>query len=1287
MHQLFISIYNFFSKRRLFLSLIVAAVFAASLYLAFQLKFEEDITNAMPTDQKLEEFKKVTKNISFMEKLMVNISLSDTSKEADPEELIAFANKLADSLNLHCGKYIKELTLQMPDDFIQEIYNTLYTNLPVFLNEDDYLRLDTLLTEESIESTVKSNYKSLVSPASMFLKKFIIRDPLMISGMALNKLKSLQADDSYELHDGYIFAKGKKNLLLIITTANPGSETSENGKFLDLLNENIDNLCQKNSNVNAEYYGGVAVAVSNAKRIKNDIIITVNIALVLVMIFISLFFRRKSIFFVLFLPAVFGATISLAILYLIKTEVSAIALGIGSVLVGITIDYSLHIFTHFRQKKNVSAVLKDVAVPILMSCFTTVCAFLCLMFVSAEALHDLGLFAALSILTAALFALLVLPHLLKLKENEKTGNKKEFFGFKLITKISSYNFDKNGILVTIIIIASIVFMYTSQNIDFDTNMENMNYVSNDLKEAEKNLENISNATLKSVYLISTGDNLNEALKNNEKLIGKVNKLKSEKLVNHYSSVHSVLISDSLQKERIKRWNDYWTVEKKSYLKNQLIESGKKYKFRESAFEEFYNLLDKDFKTVDLSELSVIKESFLSDLIVESDDLSMIITTLKVEQKNRTKVHEKFTEDENLVIFDKQYLTYKFLVLLKKDFDLLVKLSLILVLIILILALGRLELAFITFVPLAISWLWTLGLMGLFDIKFNIFNIIISTFVFGLGIDYSIFIIKGLQQEYKFGMKNLSSFKTSIILSAFTTITGIGVLIFAKHPALKSIALVSVIGILSVIIVSFTLQPLLFRLFISNKKKKGLPPVTFFNLFSTFVTIFLFLVGALIMKPIDFILFNIIPHSKENKKRKLFSHKLVSFLNRIDVYALPYISKKIINENNENFLKPSVIICNHQSHIDLSLILMMHPKMIIMTNDWVWNNPFYGSVIKHLDFYPVSDGYENSLEKLGEKVKDGYSIVVFPEGTRSINTKIGRFHKGAFFIAEKLKLDILPVMLHGTGDTQRKDELLVRKSKISIKFLDRISPDDGQYGENYSKRAKLIGKYFREEYQKFRLICETPKYFRNKLINNYIYKGPILEWYTRVKLSLEDNYELLNKLIPREGKITDIGCGYGYQPYMLHFLSSEREITAIDYDENKIETAANCPSKNDKLKFICSSAVDYEYTNQDAFILSDVLHYLLPEDQKNVLRKIFNKLNDGGVIIIRDGDKDKKKRHWGTQYTEFFSTNFGFNKKDVDRLHFISGTELKSFAEENGFDVEVIDNTQLTSNIFFLLRRK
>ena len=207
-----------------------------------------------------------------------------------------------------------------------------------------------------------------------------------------------------------------------------------------------------------------------------------------------------------------------------------------------------------------------------------------------------------------------------------------------------------------------------------------------------------------------------------------------------------------------------------------------------------------------------------------------------------------------------------------------------------------------------------------------------------------------------------------------------------------------------------------------------------------------------------------------------------------------------------------------------------------------------------------------------------------------------------------------------------------------------------------------------------------------MIRNYIYKGPVLEWYTRIKLSLENNYEHINSLIPRKAAVTDIGCGYGYLSYMLSFVSPERKILGIDYDADKIELAKNCISKTGQIKFIAADATQYEPESSDIFILSDVLHYLHDDQQTALLEKCMEKLNPGGKIIIRDADRDLKKRHQRTRYTEFFSTRSGFNKAKDNKLHFFSGSKIRKIAEDRGFNVTVTPSSRLTSNMLFVLEK-
>jgi 1-acyl-sn-glycerol-3-phosphate acyltransferase len=408
--------------------------------------------------------------------------------------------------------------------------------------------------------------------------------------------------------------------------------------------------------------------------------------------------------------------------------------------------------------------------------------------------------------------------------------------------------------------------------------------------------------------------------------------------------------------------------------------------------------------------------------------------------------------------------------------------------------------------------------------------------------------------------------------------------------------------------------------------------------------------------------------------------------RFIIYVMVNVKKKIINQQNENFKKPAIIIANHQSHIDLLLILMMHPKIIVLTNEWVWKNPLFGHIVRFLDFFPNYSGVEQGLEKFEEKVKEGYSILIFPEGSRSEDSKVKRFHKGAFFIAEKLNLEILPIILHGVGDTMAKGEQILRSGNITVKFLPRISPSDTSYGEDYSERTKRISRYFKDEMQRMKDEVETPEFFKRKLIKNYIYKGPILEWYMKVKIRLDGYYKMFHENLPLRGKIVDIGCGYGFMSYMLHFLSEERDILGVDYDEEKIMVAQNCVARNEHIDFASADITEYNLPDADAFVISDVLHYLKPEAQDSLIKQCIDKLSDHGILMIRDGNSEMKERHKGTKLTEFFSTNFGFNKT-TNELHFTSKGNIMKSLEGYNVKIDVIDNTKLTSNIVFVIKKQ
>ncbi|UCG28231.1 MAG: MMPL family transporter, partial [Bacteroidales bacterium] len=817
----FIRSYNYFRNRKILLTVLAACVISLSLVFITRLSFEEDITRVMPEDEQLDQVSKVFGEFDFIDKLVITVSLEDTKAEPDPGRLISFSEILVDSLkkNLY-PELVSAVLASGAENQVALLYDLILEYLPVFLDRNDYFILDSLIQESSIKDALSRNYKTLISPAGSVFKRFIVHDPLNFTGIALKKMEDFQLSGNFILYNNYFFSRDLKHLFLFVTPAHPSSESKKNGFMLKKIDEYIAILSQAESDVVAEYYGGVAVAVGNANRIKKDITVTITIAVILLLLVIGSFYRQIGIFFIIFLPALFGAAVALALIFFINYRVSAISLAIGSVLLGITIDYALHLFTHFKRIRSVKKVLEDVALPVMMSGLTTASAFLCLLLIGSDVLRDLGLFAAISVIVAAFFSLIVLPHfsgiLVKSTRNYPAG---------ILERFTAYRFDRNKFILGTVLALSVLFLFFFRKVGFDGDMYNMNYMSPELAEAESNLDSLTNLTLNSTYLVSRGKDFDEALATGEKILPELERMKGKGIVNNFVSLNSFFVSESLQKERIARWHQYWSQEKTASLMNDLVLAGTTLKFNEKAFAGVTRLIAKDYIPLTGEYLLDQDISLINDWISESETEVLIASQVKLDRTRRKILYDRFS-DQKIIIFDKSFITDKIIEVLQSNFRFLVFVSLTIVFSILLIFFGRIELAIISFIPILLSWLWTLGIMGLLSIKFTIFNIIISTFVFGLGIDYTIFIMRGLQQEYKFGYQNFSSYKTSVFLSACTTIIGIGALIFARHPALRSIAAVSIAGVGSVVIISYTILPVLFQWLTNREKDKESEPFTF-----------------------------------------------------------------------------------------------------------------------------------------------------------------------------------------------------------------------------------------------------------------------------------------------------------------------------------------------------------------------------------------------------------------------------------------------------------------------------
>lgn len=1267
------NIYYFLKKIRktwLFLILLLWAVFG---YLAFQITIQEDVSKALPQNNTLEQYQDFFKKSPLASQVVVALGPAENADQQ--QELIGRGEEFIAAIDSSVLPLIDSIRYQFGVGNATSSIDFFYENLPYFLDTKTQDSVFSKLDSSAIKNAVGQTLNKLLSPEGFALKSFLLKDPVGLYPLVLRDLSGLKEGGDFKLINNHLFTEDDRFVLILIEPAFPPSESKNNGLLLEALNDAKSEI-ERQGRIRVHFFGGPVISAKNGERIRKDTKITGTLAVVLILVLL-IWYYRKWLTPVLFLLApLFGMTMALGLVYLLRGEISILTLAAGSIVLGIALDYCFHLFTHLKHSTSVEETLKDISGSLILSCFTTILAFLSLLFLDSQVLTDFGLLASFSLIGTLIFVLLVQPQIVdELGLLHKLQSSTHWID-RVFTASAKWRWP-----VLIGIVGVTVFLaFFIDEVSFEDDLNKINYFPDELQQAEA-IVTSSDTKEKSVFVVSRGATFQDAVDRNKGVSFILDSLQKTGIANSVVSLNDVFPDSKEIRQRAALWNRRVESGRADEIVADFRVFSQQQGMKAESFSEFYNLLQNPVN----SQLSYPEDYFQQPLfknfVLQSEGMVEIVNIININPAFIPMIKTALIGTEALVI-DKSQMAASLVKVVKDNFNLILLITSSLVFVTLLLTYGRIELALMTFLPMVISWFWILGICGLFDIKFNFINVLITTFIFGLGDDFCIFVSDGLLSKFKLGKDKLSSYRSSIILSTTTTIIGTGVLIFTKHPALQSIGLLSVIGMLCISFISLTLQPIIFHFAVEKRKKERKPPLTLFIILTTAISFGYFALGCVLVTVLIPI-FYVLPIPKK-RKRRLFSYIISKFAGSV-IYLMVNVRKQVINESGEDFKKPAIIIANHQSFVDILAMLMLNPKVVILTNKWVYNSPLFGWAVRYAGFPTATNDLDDNLPSIEKNLEEGYSIAIFPEGTRSVDGTIKRFHKGAFYLAEKYNLDIVLVLLHGFDYTIRKSDYILLSGHMTIKILNRISPDDQRYGKGYRARTKAISAHMKKEFKKIREAEEDMRYYRDAVVSNYIYKGPVLEWYVKAKMRIEQYFQPFHEYCPQEGTIYDLGCGYGYLSYGLQLAGTSRHIKGVDFDAQKIEVARECWANNKNIDFEVASLAQYRPGPADCYIIKDVLHYLPEAAQIDLLAHCAEYLSTGGRMIVRDGFIENKG-HSKTERTEVFSVKLLHFNKAEGELIFPSEQMLYNLAQHFKLTLKRLEPQTKTSNRIFVLEK-
>lgn len=230
--------------------------------------------------------------------------------------------------------------------------------------------------------------------------------------------------------------------------------------------------------------------------------------------------------------------------------------------------------------------------------------------------------------------------------------------------------------------------------------------------------------------------------------------------------------------------------------------------------------------------------------------------------------------------------------------------------------------------------------------------------------------------------------------------------------------------------------------------------------------FFILSSLFVLTPIVMCIATFGKDKKKEQQIRLILHWFARFI--MVWHGVPQVKFRSFNPTKESFETPAIIICNHQSHLDILALMSQMENVVFMTNNWVWNSPLFGYVIRKAGYILATNGVESAEQQIKSHLENGVNVVIFPEGTRSKDCSIMRFHSGAFHLAKSLNVDVISAILYGAGKVLPKNVNMIQSGVIELHFDARIKIDKSK---TMRKVASEMRNYYQNRYSEISNMVE------------------------------------------------------------------------------------------------------------------------------------------------------------------------------------------------------------------------
>ncbi|NUO07194.1 MAG: MMPL family transporter [Candidatus Brocadia sp.] len=808
--------------------ILFSVLIIASFYTIFHMKIESDVLDVLPSGNKT-----VAQYKDFIEKYgtMDNIVFIVESEDNNISENIDLIEKIAGNLS---KSPLIEYVDYGPLNYKNEVF---IRYLPLFLDEAGIKSLKKRLTPQGIKQQVKINHDKLVSSlSSPFDYEMIAGDPLNLHTILRASLLKRYQAGKLDLSMGYYFTKDHSAALLLAKPTGKGRDMA----FVKELKKELDRIifsalqeCRNPPGIKIGITGGHAIAEDIRQIIKHDVTVSSALSIILIGLLIMLAYRvRLKILSVIGLTMFASLAVTLAFDYLLFGSLNIVTSAVVAILIDIYVDYSLHMVKRycdeFKKHNNpymaLEVTLTRTGPAIILSALTTSLSFFCILVTNFKGLYELGVVSGIGVILSMMCNLFLMNALLVWIS--KSGLQRIQYGrnfFPGSGNFTNFLIGKTKYVLTLSALLVCLAGFGIARLKFNNNPDSLAPVDSPAILSGKKLSEKIGKKGEPLNIIITSDSKEELSRAFNELETVSTRWKHAKVIEGYSSLNTFMPkpSDQLINVNALRKIGHDSLLRVDSLEKVLISALGKNGF---MFEKDYI---KKYLRETVTTLNTIKPIGFDELEAMSmpnvthfynkRDLSIaayLYPTAKGWDKQTVDTIQDYiiSKGGNWVLVGKPILFNEIQASIIWNSGTATALTVLLNLIIIYWHFRKFLVVVLVMLPVTLGFVFTVGIMGYANISFNVFNVSAIALIFGLGVDYGIYVIQAYLMEDTMDVGNaLRISGKNVVMCAATTIAGCGSLITAKFIGIATIGLVLSIGAITCAFAALVILPAIISL--------------------------------------------------------------------------------------------------------------------------------------------------------------------------------------------------------------------------------------------------------------------------------------------------------------------------------------------------------------------------------------------------------------------------------------------------------------------------------------------